>query len=505
MTTDTAPLPRTVPALCAAGVLVVGQLYTVLPVLDELAGSWSTTPSRAGWATTAFGLGYAAGILLSGPLSDRFGRRRLIVGALALTALTTIAVAMTTGLAAGCALRALQGLTAAGFAPAALAHLAERIEPARRLTAMAWLTSSFLAAGVLGQIFSRAVAGIWNWRAVFLLSAVALAAGAVLLRRLLGPDDGPAARSAPAAYRAMGRQFTRPSLVLFLCAAATPLAGFVALSTALRGVGQPDTTPLLWAAALPAVALVPVAAPLLARVPAAHRVAGALLSAGTASGATALLATGGGPDPVALGALILVFTLGIAVAAPALVEVIGSAADPAARGAAVALYTFSLFTGASLGPHLAASVGGGLPAVAAVTGGVLYAGAALAATGRRSRDRRAGAEESADADTGGVPAEHPSPRGPSARGCPPAPTRKNGPTRRNTARRKEQPPHAIPDPRPGPRPRPRRSTPAGDGAVRRHRHRDPRHDGLRPGRGTGEPGPRHAPEGETDATDTTGQ
>ncbi|WP_343949819.1 MFS transporter [Nonomuraea longicatena] len=385
-----APLPavsfgKSIAALCAVGILVVGQLYTVLPLLDDLSGAWSTTTSAAGWATTAFGFGYAAGFLFSGPLSDRFGRRRIIVAGLLLTALATVTVTMAPSLAVGCAVRAAQGLAAATFAPAAFAYVSERLEPGRRVAAMTWLTSSFLAAGVLGQVYAQFVAGFWNWQAVFLICAVAMVGGAALLHTVLLPDRSTAAASALDAYRAMGRLLTDSSLVLFLLATVTLLGGFVAVYTALQVMGpasltdRPDAMLLLRAGSLPAMVLVPLLTPFLVRVPAAHRVVGALLLAGTA---TALLAVADGP--VTHGVLLFVFVFGVALTAPALVEAIGSRAGPA-RGAAVALYTFALFTGASLGPLLATSAGDGFAAVAAVIAGVLCAGAALAAAGQHLR------------------------------------------------------------------------------------------------------------------------
>ncbi|GLF99336.1 MFS transporter [Streptomyces yaizuensis] len=379
-----------VPALCAVGILIVGQLYTVLPVLDDLAGSWSTSTSAAGWATTAFGFGYAAGFLFSGPLSDRFGRRRLIVTGLLITALATVAVTLAPNLVVGCAIRAVQGLAAATFAPAAFAYIAERVEPARRVAAMTWLTSSFLSAGVLGQVFSQSVAEAWNWQTVFLICAAAMVGGAVLLRTVLLPDRDTATTSALDAYRAMGRLLTKPSLVLFLLATLTLLCGFVAAYTALQLMGpgslseRPDAMLLLRASSLPAMVLVPLVTPFLVRLPAARRVVGALLLAGAVSGATALLAAGDGLGLVTLGALMFVFVFGIAVTAPALVEAIGSQAG-AARGAAVALYTFTLFVGASLGPLLATSAGDSFATVSAVIAGVLCAGAALAAAGQQLR------------------------------------------------------------------------------------------------------------------------
>ncbi|MGW7050792.1 MFS transporter [Streptomyces sp. NPDC054887] len=385
----TASFSRTVPALCAVGVLIVGQLYTVLPVLGLLADSWSTTAAAAGWTTTAFGFGYAAGFLVWGPLSDRFGRRRLIVLGLLLTALTTAAVAAAPNLAVGCAVRVVQGLSAATFAPPAFAYIAERIEPTRRVAAMTWLTSSFLSAGVLGQVFSQSVADALGWRAVFLICAAGMIGGALLLRGVLDPDRAAANTSSLDAYRAMGRLLTKPSLVLLLLATLTLLCGFVAVYTGLQVAGpaglagDPDAMLLLRASSLPAMVLVPLVTPFLVRLPAVSRVVGALLLAAAVSAGSALLSRGGDLDAVLLAALLFVFVFGIAVTAPALVEAIGSQAGPA-RGAAVALYTFALFIGASVGPQLATAAGDHAT-VFAVIAGVLGTGAVLAALGHRVR------------------------------------------------------------------------------------------------------------------------
>ncbi|MET9518584.1 MFS transporter [Streptomyces sp. NPDC002994] len=387
---ESASFLRTVPALCAVGVLIVGQLYTALPVLGLLADSWSTTTAAAGWTTTAFGFGYAAGFLFWGPLSDRYGRRNLIVLGLLVTALTTAAVATAPNLAVGCTIRVVQGLSAATFAPPAFAYIAERIEPTRRVAAMTWLTSSFLSAGVLGQVYAQSIADATGWRTVFLTCAAAMTGGALLLHKLLEREDpSPPTPSTTSvtAYREMARLLTKPSMALLLLTTATLLCGFVAVYTALQVAGpaalsgHPDKMLLLRASSLPAMLLVPLITPYLVRLHAAHRVVGALLLAAMVSAATALLSHD--VNVVLLAALLFVFVFAIAVTAPALVEAITKHA-PEARGTAVALYTFALFTGASTGPHLTTAAGTYSTAFT-LTAAVLTTGALLAALGQRVR------------------------------------------------------------------------------------------------------------------------
>jgi len=71
----------------------------------------------------------------------------------------------------------------------------------------------------------------------------------------------------------------------------------------------------------------------------------------------AAVTTGLAGGPVLLAVGLGVVTLGVATAAPALIETIGAASPPGQRGAATALYGFTLFAGASLGPPMATSVG----------------------------------------------------------------------------------------------------------------------------------------------------
>ncbi|WP_222946967.1 MFS transporter [Streptomyces sp. TRM49041] len=381
------PFFRTVLTLCAVGLLVVSQLFTVLPVLLPLAESWGTTPSAAGWTATAFGCGYASGFLFSGPLSDRFGRRLVMTVGLALTAAATAAVAAAPSLLAGCAIRAVQGLCAAAFAPSAFAYIAERIEPTRRLAAMTWLTSSFFTASVLGQVYAQFVADVAGWEPVFLGCAAALAGAVLLLRGVLEGDRARPTTSVGDAFRAMGRLLTVPSLVLHLLATVSVLCGFVALFTGLQVVGVPaagagsGTLSALRAAMLPAMVLVPLCARWLVRLSAAARVIGGQLLAGVMAGVMALLTLDGEIGVIGLGVLLFVFVFAVGVTAPGLVESVSAQAGPA-RGAAVALYTFVLFLGASAGPRLAVAANGSFAVVCVAVAVVYAAGALFAALGR---------------------------------------------------------------------------------------------------------------------------
>ncbi|WP_329520075.1 MFS transporter [Spirillospora sp. NBC_01491] len=384
-TTAFAPFARTVAVLSGTALLATAQLYGMIALLGSAAAGWHARPTSLTWLVSAFGFGYAAGFLLFGPLSDRFGRRRVMVAGVAATAVTTALVAASPGPDAALILRALQGLTIGAFPPVAMAYVAERVEPRRRLVTVTAMTTGFLSAAVLGQLAAQGLAATLGWRAFFLVGAVAFGAAALLLRWALLPDGPSTGASPAAAYRAMLPLLRTPGLRLLYLAVPTVLGSFVAIYTGLQLTG---TTGLLGlrASALPVIVAIPFLTPVLARVPGPARVGLALALSAAGVALIGLLH----PGTLLLGALLIAVTAGTAVAAPGLIDTIGSRAG-AARGPAISLFTALLFVGASLGPQLAGALtGSGLAALALVLAGLLAVAALLvlasaAGTGRGTR------------------------------------------------------------------------------------------------------------------------
>ncbi|WP_190094800.1 MFS transporter [Streptomyces melanogenes] len=381
---DWSPTGPTTALLTGAGILVVGQMYIVLPLFGPMSHSFGASAGSMTWMATGFGLAYAAGFLFSGPLSDRYGPRQVILVGLLATTLTTALVATAPNLATGLALRALQGVTASSFAPAAFSYIATRVAPERRAVALSCVTSGFLAAAVLMQVGAQSMNTLAGWRSAFLVCAPLLALAALCTTKALKPAAGNRAASVSAAFAAMPKLLANPRLLCLYAATATLLGGFVALYTAvsLAGpaaiVGDPAALLGLRASALPAMIAVPLGTSALSRIPTRLRLPAALLLAALA----ALTASVTGHSVLALGSVLLVLVAGIAIAAPALVAAIGAEGGPA-RGAAVALYACAMFIGASLGPQLANALAhrgfsGITPVVAATfAGGALLSGLAL--------------------------------------------------------------------------------------------------------------------------------
>ncbi|GLZ10467.1 major facilitator superfamily protein [Actinomadura sp. NBRC 104425] len=368
-----APAVRTAAVLGLTALLATSQLYGMIPLLGPAAAGWHAGAASLTWLVSVFGLGYAAGFLLFGPLSDRFGRRRVIVAGIAATAVTTGLVAAAPGPHAALALRVLQGVTTGAFPPVAMAYIAERVAPRHRLTTVTLLTTGFLSAAVVGQLVAQGLAAALDWRAFFFAGAAAFTLLAVVLSRVLLPDEPRAGGSPLDAYRAMPTLLVRRDLLPLYLATTTVLAAFVAVYTGLQLTG---TTGLLElrASALPVILAVPFLASRLSRVPAPARLALALATAAAGVALVGLLH----PGTLGLALLLMLVTAGIAVAVPTLIDTIGSRAG-AARAPAVSLYSALLFAGASLGPQIAGALAAhGLAVLGFALSALLAAGAVVA-------------------------------------------------------------------------------------------------------------------------------
>ena len=342
--------------LVVTALLVLTQLYAAIPLLAPISADLHGNATVA--LSTAFSLTYALGFLIWGPVSDHYGRRRTMALALGIITVSTGCCALAPSLPALAALRAIQGLSASGFAPVALAYLSEALAPHRRAGAIGAMSTSFLVAGIVGQVLASLVALHLGWRWFFPLCggllAVALAAVLAVVHDA-AHASGPSGSSLRGQFASLGRLALRPAVLALSLAHVTLLMVFVAMYTGIGGhlesLGmRPSTIILIRLAALPAMFL-----SLGAGRFAARRSWAQIARLGFGVSALGMLGEALLADSLAgLVTASVVYVAGVALAAPAMISLYGQVSAPN-RGSGMALNGFILFVGTSAGPLLATS------------------------------------------------------------------------------------------------------------------------------------------------------
>jgi len=344
---------RALLVICA--LCVVSLLYIPISIIDDLAALYGTSVGLAAGVVTFFSFAYAIGFLIFGPLSDRLGRVKVISRGLVALSAVTLLLNLTDSIAILLAGRALQGFIAASFTPVAIAYLSERGSPKQRSWGVAWISTAFLSAGLLGQIYGETIIRTWGISAgslplvgVYLLTALGLKLTPVDASQLT-------ARSLAERFRSAGQVLRNPWLHRIYFTAFILLMNFVAFYMVLNlhagkilstfGV----TTFTVRVFSLPAFFMT-LLAPYLLTLFNPKKV----ISAGLVLSIAGILAAGLGLYGVIIGSLL--FVAGISIIVPGLIASIAAETRIEHRGMAVSFYTFVLFLGASLGPLLAQSI-----------------------------------------------------------------------------------------------------------------------------------------------------
>ena len=196
-------------------------------MLPELGTSFGVSAGTASLSVTAYLLPFAAVMLVSGTLGERWGRRRSVIVAYALYVLASVACVLATTLPLFLTARAVQGTANAFTTPLLLAALAGSTPPNRLGRTLGWF-GSLQAAGQTSAPLLGGAAAELDWRLAF----VGVGAVALLLCVVGIPDD---ARGGDA-RRPRLRSAWRP-MVESLCEGRLPvMPAEVPLTVTLGGV-----------------------------------------------------------------------------------------------------------------------------------------------------------------------------------------------------------------------------------------------------------------------------
>src|SRR4051794_18499286 len=146
------------------------------------------------WTVNAYTLSFAVLLLPAAALGDRFGRKRVFLGGLALFSMSSALAALAPSVATLIAARAVQGAGAAVIAPLSLTLLADAVPAGKRGLALgAWSGISGLGVA-LGPVIGGAVVDGLSWKWIFGINVPVGLALIPLAARHLRESHGPAGR-----------------------------------------------------------------------------------------------------------------------------------------------------------------------------------------------------------------------------------------------------------------------------------------------------------------------
>lgn len=170
--------------LAVAAGLIVANLYYAQTLVGPISRATGLSAGAAGLIVTLTQIGYTIGLLFIVPLGDVLENRRLVIGALLLTAAALVTAALSTSgwLFLAAALAIGLGSVAAQILVPIAAHLSRE---ATRGKVVGQVVSGLLLGIMLARPVASLVADALGWHAIFVLSAMTTAALAFLLRAKL--------------------------------------------------------------------------------------------------------------------------------------------------------------------------------------------------------------------------------------------------------------------------------------------------------------------------------
>jgi DHA1 family bicyclomycin/chloramphenicol resistance-like MFS transporter len=145
------------------------SIDAMLPALPDIAATLTPdAPNAAQLVVTSFVFGMGIGTLFAGPLSDRFGRKRIIMLGSGLYALAALACYFAPTLEVLLAARVIQGIGAAGPRTVSIAMIRDLFKGREMARIMSFAMMIFTAVPAIAPLMGQGIIAIADWHAIFL-------------------------------------------------------------------------------------------------------------------------------------------------------------------------------------------------------------------------------------------------------------------------------------------------------------------------------------------------
>jgi len=157
-------------ALMASNALAIDSMLPALPAIGEALGVGED--NRRQLIITSYLLGFGFAQLIYGPLSDRFGRKGLLVGSLLLYGVFALLAGLASSFTLLLAARALQGVAAASTRVLVVSIVRDRYQGSGMARIMSIVMIVFMIVPVLAPTFGQGMLVVGTWRHIFIILGV---------------------------------------------------------------------------------------------------------------------------------------------------------------------------------------------------------------------------------------------------------------------------------------------------------------------------------------------
>jgi DHA1 family bicyclomycin/chloramphenicol resistance-like MFS transporter len=153
-------------ALMASNAMAIDSMLPALPAIGDSLGVGEE--NRRQLVITFYLLGFGAAQIGYGPLSDRFGRKGLLVGGLVLYAVFATLAGLAWSFPLLLAARAMQGVAAAATRVLVVSVVRDRYHGSAMARVMSLVMIVFMIVPILAPFFGQAVLAVATWRHIFI-------------------------------------------------------------------------------------------------------------------------------------------------------------------------------------------------------------------------------------------------------------------------------------------------------------------------------------------------
>jgi DHA1 family bicyclomycin/chloramphenicol resistance-like MFS transporter len=226
-----------------AGLSAIGPLTTdmYLPSLPDIVRLLDATTAEGQLTISAYLTGFAVGQIVYGPVSDRHGRKPVLIGAVSLYCLASLGCALSTSIEMLIGARALQALGGCGGIVVTRAIVRDIYSGARAGRELSLIGSVMALAPVLAPVAGGLLHAAFGWRPVFFTLAACGLSGITVIWLLL-PETLRLRAAEPVSFSSMLSSYRlvarNPAYLTYMGLATTSYAGLFAWISAASFVLQ---------------------------------------------------------------------------------------------------------------------------------------------------------------------------------------------------------------------------------------------------------------------------